>query len=240
MAAKNFYGKPFSSKVFLSKLFISVVLIFLSCGQLNFSYSQENFGGLGSSSRTNLEIMEQNISSELEKFFFYPDVNRELQFVFFVEPPNKDKDEKRFVESVIKKTAEKNNLRVSFAKDKQMQSTDSVYYKAPVEIVKLKTSYPKFGKNVFLGEKSLVREVSSDLNIEFSLSSGETVVKDKITTVYRGEIPYDDYGQFETEQYLFTQSVPPNISFLESIIFPAAIIVISAIATVLFFTIRSK
>lgn len=184
--------------------------------------------------------MEQNIQGELEKFFYYPDVNRGLQFVFFVESAKKDKTEKRFIESVIKKTAEKNKIHISFSKDKDMRSADSAYYMAKVGITKLRTSYPRFGKNKFLGEKSLEREISSDLNIEISLNNGTTVVKDDITTIYKGLIPFDDYGQFETEEYKFTQSLPPNISFIETIIFPAVIITVSAVAAILFFTIRSK
>jgi hypothetical protein len=192
------------------------------------------------SSKPNLEIMEQNISGELEKFFFYPDINRSLQFVFFVESPKGDKTQKRFIESVIRKTAEKNKIRVSFSKDKEMTSGDSAYYKAKVDIIKLKTSYPKFGKNQFLGEKSLVRDITSDLAIDITQSSGAQVIKDNITTTYKGGIPFDDFERYQSEEYLFTQSEPPDVSFLESIIFPAAIVTVSAVATLLFFTIRSK
>jgi hypothetical protein len=78
------------------------------------------------------------------------------------------------------------------------------------------------------------------MEIEISSSTGTSLVKDKITSMYRGEIPYDEYERFQAESYKFTQSVPPDISFLESIIFPAAIVTVSAVATILFFTIRSK
>jgi hypothetical protein len=217
-------------------LFKGVLLLCMSVlctGGISFSQPK-------SSSKPNLEIMEQNISGELEKFFFYPDINRSLQFVFYVESPKGDKTQKRFIESVVRKTAEKNKIRVSFSKDKEMVSTDSAYYKARVDIIKLKTSYPKFGKNQFLGEKSLVRDISSDLAIEITQSSGAQAVKDNITTTYKGEIPYDDFERYQSEEYLFTQSEPPDVSFLESIIFPAAIVAVSAVATLLFFTIRSK
>lgn len=164
--------------------------------------------------------------------------------MFFVNPLNKDNTDRKFIESVIKKSAEKNSLKVSFAKDENMESQDSAYYKAKIDIIKLRTSYPRFGKNTFLGEKTLVREISSDLAVEIkhhTASGGAaTVIKDNITTIYKGEIQYDDFEQYQTESYKFTQSVPPDISFLESIIFPAAIVLVSAAATILFFTIRSK
>lgn len=190
--------------------------------------------------KTNLEVLEQDISTELEKFFFYPDVRREVQFVFYVSAAKKDKAEKKFIESVVKKTALKNSLKISFSKDDLMLSSDSIYNKVKIDIIKLKTSYPRITKNKFLSDKSLERVVTSELEIEISSNASGPVVKDKIITSYRGEIPYDDYRQFETEEYVFTQSIPPNISFIETIIFPAAIVMVSAVATILFFTIRSK
>lgn len=210
----------------------TVLIVLLTLGG-NLCFAQDG-------KKTNLEILEQNISAELDKFFFYPDMNRNLQFVFFVESGKKDKSEKKFIESVIRKSADKNKIRLSFSKDDQMSSADSVYYKAKVNIEKLNTLYPRFGKNTFLGEKTLVREISSGLKVEIKLNEGAIAVSDNINTVFKGDIPYDDYSQYETEEYRFTQSSPPNISFIESIIFPAAIVAVSIAATVLFFTVRSK
>ena len=210
----------------------TVLIVLLTLGG-NLCFAQDG-------KKTNLEILEQNISAELDKFFFYPDINRNLQFVFFVESGKKDKSEKRFIESVIKKSADKNKIRLSFSKDDQMSSADSVYYKAKINIEKLNTLYPRFSGNTFLGEKTLVREISSGLKVEIKLNDGAIAVSDNINTVFKGDIPYDDYLQYESEEYRFTQSSPPNISFIESIIFPAAIVAVSIAATVLFFTVRSK
>lgn len=210
----------------------TVLIVLLTLGG-NLCLAQE-------SKKTNLEILEQNISAELDKFFFYPDINRNLQFVFLVESVKKDKSEKKFIESVIKKSADKNKIRLSFSKDDEMSSADSVFYKAKVNIEKLNTLYPRFGRNTFLGEKSLVREISSGLKVEIKLNNGTVAVSDNISTVFKGDIPYDDYAQYESEEFRFTQSSPPDISFLESIIFPAAIVAVSIAATVLFFTVRSK
>jgi len=184
--------------------------------------------------------MEQDISGELETILFYPDVNRDIQFVFYVTSVSKDKNEKKFIESVIKKTADKNRLKISFSKDEQMLSTDSFYNKVNIGIIKLNTAYTKLVKNKFLGDKSIERVVSSELSIEISTNLEETKVKDKILTSYKGEIPYESYENFETGEYSFTQSIPPNISWFETIIFPAVIVTVSAAATILFFIIRSK
>lgn len=225
---------------------ITVLLFLFACN--NCFYGQQSNPQSGSkqdgskldNKKTNLEILEQNISGELDKFFYYPDVNRGLQFVFFVHSSKKENNETKFIQSVIKKTADKNKIKISFAKDENSLSTDSAYYKADVDIIRLNTNYPKFGKNRFLGEKTLVREITSDLDIEITHNNGASLIDDKINTVYKGEIPYDNYEQFQTDEYRFTRAVPPNISFIETIIFPAAIIVVSAAATILFFTVRSK
>ena len=84
------------------------------------------------------------------------------------------------------------------------------------------------------------RRITSELGIEISSNTGTMIVNDNINTSYTDEIPYDGYEKFESAEYGFTKSFPPDISFIESIIFPAAVITASAIAAILFFTIRSK
>lgn len=214
----------------MSGTYISALLILFG---LNFCFAQ-------SVKKNNLEIFEQDISPELEKFYFYPDVKRDIQFVFYVGSVNKNKEEKKFIESIVKKTAAANNLTFSIAGDGEMESGDSIYNKVRIDIIKLKTEYPSFGKNTFLGDKTIRRKLVSELNIKISSSNNLEFVSDKILTSYEGTIPYDNYESFQTGEYKFTQSVPPNISFLETIIFPVLIVTASAIATILFFTIRSK
>jgi len=211
----------------------TVISVILALFWLNASFGQ-------SYKKTNLEILEQNISGELEKFFYYPDLNRNFQFVFFVTSSKNDKTEKKFIESVIKKTAGSNNLKISFAKDEQMLSGDSVYNKVRIDIQKLRTTYPRFEKNKFLGEKTMEREIISKLGIGIQSSDEEVKINDRISTNYKDEIPYDDYEQYENEEYSFAQSLPPNVSWFETIFFPALIVTVSAVATILFFTIRSK
>ena len=190
--------------------------------------------------KSNLEVFEQEISGELEKFFFMPGVNRDVKFVFWVSSPKKSKEDKKFIESVVKKTADRNKLKYSIAKDEVMDSPDTVYNKCAITVNKLYTDYTKLIKNGFLGEKSMQREITSSLDVNISSNNGEVLVSDEIKTKYDDEIPYDDYTQFESAEYKFTQSTQPDISLLESIIFPVAVVAISAVAAILFFSIRSK
>ena len=193
-----------------------------------------------SSIKSNLSVFEQEISGELDKIFYYPEVNRDVKFVFFVTSARENNEEKKFIESVIRKNAEKNRLKIAFAKDEQMDASDSIYNKCRIVIQKLKTSYPKLIKDGFLGEKTMRREVTSLLNVTLTSSNGTILVSDDINTKYADEILYEDYEVYQSSEYLFTQSSPPDISFFESIFFPAAVVTLSAVAAILFFTIRSK
>lgn len=216
----------------MTKTSISVVLL-LACINLCMLQGQ-------TSKRTNLEVLERDISGELEKFFYYPDVNRDIQFVFHVTSAVNDKNEKKFIESVIRKTADKDKLKISFSKDEQMLSADSVYNRVSIVIVNLSTDYPRLTENQFLGDKSMERVVATELTVDISTNRDVSLVKDTILTGYKDEIPYENYEDFQSSEYLFTRALPPGISLFETIIFPAAIITVSAIAAILFFTIRSK
>jgi hypothetical protein len=114
----------------LAKTFIYVILLLTG---VNFCILQGQ-----TPKKTNLEVLEQDISGELEKFLYYPDLKRDIQFVFYVTSVSKDKNEKKFIESVIKKTADKNRLKISFSKDEQMLSSDSVYNKVNIGLLSLK------------------------------------------------------------------------------------------------------
>ena len=211
-------------------LYLAVIIAAVICPRV---FAQTNI-------KSNLEVFEQEISGELEKFFFMPGINRDVKFVFRVSSPKKSKEDKKFIESVVKKTADRNKLKYSIAKDEVMDSPDTVYNKCAITVNKLYTEYTKLIKNGFLGEKSMQREITSSLDVNISSNNGEVLVSDEIKTKYDDEIPYDDYTQFESAEYKFTQSTQPDISLLESIFFPVAVVSLSAVAAILFFSIRSK
>ena len=190
--------------------------------------------------KSNLEILEQDISGELERFLYYPSVDRSLPFVFKITSSKNNKEEKKFIQNLVKKTASSEKLKISFITGDEAATGDSAFNFCKIDIKKLGTVYTKLLKNKFLGEKTMERRITSELGIEISSNTGTMIVNDNINTSYADEIPYDGYEKFESAEYGFTKSFPPDISFIESIIFPAAVITASAIAAILFFTIRSK
>ncbi|MBN8584610.1 MAG: hypothetical protein J0M37_05890 [Ignavibacteria bacterium] len=229
------YSAFYRGTVLLFGFFLRKITVFLFLIALIYQpVTAQNSAG------SNLEIFEQEISGELEKFFYYPEINRDVKFVYWVSSASKNKEEKKFLESTLKKLSEKNKIKYSIAKDENMLSPDSSYYRFTVDVIKLQTDYTKFIKNKFLGSKSMERLITSKLSVKIKSSADVMILSDEVNTSFSGEIPYDNYTQYESAEYKFTQSTPPDISFLESIIFPAAVITLSAVAAVLFFTIRSK
>jgi hypothetical protein len=192
-----------------------------------------------------LKIFEEKLAGELEKFFYYPDVNRNLQFVFVVGNYGNtanlnDRGINKFIVSLIRKTAEKKNLRYSFAKNADSVSNDSVYYIVKMDEIILETKYPGFKKNRFLGEKTLVRKITGNITVDMHSNDGKFSHKDKVLLDYTDEIDYDTYESYESLEYDFTKAKPPKTGAFESLIFPVLLVTASAAATILFFIIRSK
>lgn len=194
--------------------------------------------------RSNLEIFQEQISGELEKFYYTPDLNRNLQFIFFVGIKDDFKGDRRsardFVTGIVKKTANRNSLRFSIAKDSDAVKSDSAYNAVYLDIVSLNTAYPKFISDRFLGEKTIERQITASISLVLKSSDGVVNVNDRIAVNYRDKILLDAHESYETEEYPFTIAEAPEINSFEEVIVPAAIVIASIIATILFFYIRTK
>jgi hypothetical protein len=196
--------------------------------------------------KTNLEIFEETISVELEKFYYYPGVNRDAPFIFVINPDEKGGANKntesgsKFLNSLVKKTASSNNLKFSIADNVSQISADTAYNLLVLQVLNLETRYSGFKKNKFLGEKTLSRNIIINIAVELKAVGGSLNVNDYIKYNITGEAAYDNYKQLESPLYDFTQGEAPKVSAFERIIFPVLLICVTAAATILFFTIRSK
>lgn len=195
---------------------------------------------------TNLEIFEETISAELEKYYFYPGIDRDIPFIFVINPEEKGSSNTntgsrtKFLNSLVKKTASANNLKFSVADNVSKINTDSAYNLMVLQVINLETKYAGFKKNKFLGEKTLFRNIIINIAVEIKAAGNAAGVKDYIKYSLTDETAYDDYKQLESPQYDFTQAEVPKIGAFERIIFPVLLICVTAAATILFFTIRSK
>jgi hypothetical protein len=195
--------------------------------------------------KTNLEIFENIISTELERYYFYPGIDRNYPFVFVVNAEESGGTDinksniSRFLSSIVKKTAGNNNLKFSIAADEKSAAADTNVNLVLLQVKNLQTVYPGFKKNKFLGSKSLERNLKIDIGVKI-ISAGNSSLNERIFSDYRDEINYDNYEQLQESPYDFTKGAAPKVSTFETIIFPVLLITVSAAATILFFTIRSK
>lgn len=217
-----------------------IALIFALLTLLNcYNISQEK-------NKTNLEIFDETISGELEKIYFYPGMNREAPFIFLVNPEEKGGSttetggSSQYLSNLVKKTASANELKFSIADNLTKINSDTAYNLVVLQIINLETRYSGFNKNKFLGEKTLSRNIIINIAADFKAAGSDLNTKRIIKYDLTDEIDFDSYKQMESPQYDFTRGIPPSVSTFERIIFPVLIICVTAAATILFFTIRSK
>lgn len=196
--------------------------------------------------KTNLEIFEETISAGLEKFYYYPGVNRNEPFIFVINPEEKGGSNTKtgsgtkFLNNLVKKTASANKLAFSIIDDEAKIKSDSAYNLMVLQVLALETRYNGFKKNKFLGEKTISRNIIINLAVEIKADREQVKVKDFIKHDISDEIAYDNYELLESPQYDFTQAEPPKVSSFERVVFPVILICVTAATTILFFTIRSK
>lgn len=195
-------------------------------------------GIVHSQSRPNLEIFDKAISERIEEILYMPDLRRENQFIFRIRSLRNYEDEVKFVTSVVKKTADKVKIRASFSKE--IASADTIYNAVWIDINELGTRYPGFASNKFLGEKFVNRNLFGSIRVEISAVPEFYSNRDSININYIDEVDYNEIENIESVDYKFTYAKVPKVSTFEELIFPAAIIAVTALAAVLFFTIRSK
>ncbi len=197
-------------------------------------------------SKTNLEVFDELITAGLENYLFYPDLHREYQFIFVIDPAessnsiNKVSSKEKYLTSLIKKTSGNNNLHFSFSSNLNNIQSDSVYNLVVLQIKNLETRYPGFKKNKFLGNKTLIRNIIINIAIDIKSSDNKFVLSNFIKSNYTDEVNFDGYENLESSQYEFTKAEPPQIGVFESIVFPLILVSATAVATFLFFIIRSR
>lgn len=115
--------------------------------------------------------------------------------------------------------------------------SDSVDFNIKFSSLKFSTNYTNFKTRKFLGDEYISRELTS--SFRFSVEGNDIRINND-DQVFKDEVKVDKLEYIESGNYAFLKSVLPEKPFLKKIIVPAVIVAVSAIATILFFTIRSK
>ena len=196
--------------------------------------------------KTNLEIIEETIRTGLETYLYSPDLNRKYQFIFVINPEDNHENsssintKEKYLTSLVKKVAADNKIPFSFVTGTDKINSDSAYNLVVLDINNIETTYPQFKKNKFLGDKTIIRNIKIKIAIDIKSSDNKFSLSDFIIGNYNDEVEYDGYETLESSQYAFTKAEPPEIGSFESIVFPLMLVTATAVATFLFFIIRSR
>jgi hypothetical protein len=114
-------------------------------------------------------------------------------------------------------------------------------YSIEVNKVNLKTKYKQIYTKNFLGSKRVKRQVEVNYNYSIKdIRSNEEVFRDSISKKYSDSFDMNDLENIENANLRFTRGTLPEENFFSRYLLPGVIIISSAIAVILFFTIRSK
>lgn len=142
-----------------------------------------------------------------------------------------------FSESIKKKFPDfgfLTNLKENAATEKKIVN---VFIKNP----EIKVRYTGTHTDNFLGSKTVERVVSVKYEIKLLNSDDSSVVySDIFSKKIKSNFNINNIAMVEDERFPFTKSVIPDEDTLNKLILPAVVILASAAAVILFFTIRSK
>jgi hypothetical protein len=212
----------------------------------NNSFSQSSDEGNPENVKTNLEIFEESILTQLEKYLYYPGLDRSLPFVFIVKyiqtggGITTGESETKFTAGMVKKAAQSLSLQFSFFENPGEIKLDTNYNLVLLQVYNLETKYTGFKKNKFLGKKTIIRNIKVKIGIDISSNDKKFRLSDFILSDYKDEIGFEEHERLESTQYGFTKGELPEINFFERIIFPVFSVTASAAVIVLFFIIRTK
>ncbi len=132
------------------------------------------------------------------------------------------------------------NLRKTFPDFKFITGEINVKpdYKMFFNNLNLKTVYKSAGNNP-IKEKEILRELTINYDVKLT-SNDSSIYSDVFYKKYDDKIPYDNIPDVEYGADEFAKGKVPEGSFGERLIVPLIVATVSAIAIILFYSIRSK
>lgn len=134
-----------------------------------------------------------------------------------------------------------NVFRQKFISDRFVydKSTDSCDYVITVKNLGLSVQYTRPEGKSLLGDEFTNRKIS--VSFEYIIENKGTVkCGRKFSENYKDNINVKDYEYVQNQEYSFMNSELPEKSLLGKVFVPALVVLSSAAAVILFFTIRSK
>lgn len=131
-----------------------------------------------------------------------------------------------------------NTLKQKFSGYKTIYEKDYGFdYKILINNLKFKTYYSNVVTEDIIGNELFTRELKIEYTYSVSNDSGTTK---QVIRTYKDKVKAEEIEYIENGSYAFMKSELPDKSFMKKAIIPAIMITLSALTTILFFTIRSK
>jgi len=121
------------------------------------------------------------------------------------------------------------------------EDSDSIDFLVSIKNPRIEIKYNKYFTDKLLGTKKVAREVLVSYDLELiDTKNSSSIYKENFYKKIKDSFDMDKLDFVEDSRYSFAQSVLPEESSLNKFLFPVILIVTSASAIILFFTIRSK
>lgn len=131
-----------------------------------------------------------------------------------------------------------NNIKQKFSSYNFIyEKEDGFDYKIIFSGVKFSVAYSEPKSDKIIGDEMFMRDLSAAFMFSV-LNSGND--QQSVLKTYRDKVRTEYFDYIQESNYSFTKSALPDKPFMKKIIVPVIIVAVSAIAAILFFTIRSK
>lgn len=131
-----------------------------------------------------------------------------------------------------------NALKQKFSGNKVIYEKEEGFdYKVVLDNLNFKTIYSNIVTENVIGNEVFSRELIIEFKYSVSNEAGNTKT---IKRSYKDKVKAEEIEYIESGNYAFMKSELPEKSFIKRAILPAIMISLSALAAILFFTIRSK
>lgn len=199
-----------------------VIIIAFFCAQFLFAQEFEQLP------KTNIEIINTLLQDDFEKCIECINIFGSDKIYLILSNNNKETTE------YIIKLFKQIYINYKLTTDTNIQWD----YILRFDDAKIKTEYKLVEKN-FIFNKNLLREIFCEFNFKI-LNKDSVLYNKKFSNFTKDTLNYSYLNYIESDTYKFSKGKLPQESFWDKYLIPSAAILVSAIAIILFFTVRSK
>lgn len=120
------------------------------------------------------------------------------------------------------------------------ENPDSIDAEIIFDNIRIKTQYLGYNTEGVAGDKSVRRKVTVAYTVRLADRTGSQFYSRDFTKTFTDTFKYDDLERVENRNYRFGYDALPKESFMSRYLAPILVIIASAAAVILFFTIRSS